>query len=162
MLKLIRNTSRLKEEQESYRLAFEELKEETGLIALHLEKTAPLFATLVDKLNIEHRIDLGQFEFMLQKRAEMVFPTLAAFRERGDHAAAKRAVERLERLIQQRQSKGIADRDPNVSKNFGFVGDVPIQIDVGRFSRGESQGGFKGGGLREWIHKYYPELEAMP
>ncbi len=159
VLKLVRKTKRLAEERVSYCLAFEELKAETGLIALHLEKTAPIEATLIDKLNIAHKVDLGGLEFMVQKRATLVFPTLTALMEKGDVAGAKLAVKKLVQLLEARRAKGIADRDPNVSKNFGFVGSEPIQIDVGRFSKGTIGPHFKEGELAEWIAKNYPELK---
>lgn len=160
VLKLMRKADRNKHERASYQLAFNELRAETGLIAVHLEKTAPIPATLVDKLHIAHKVNLGDLGFLVQKRATLVFPTLTALKRQGDIAGARLAVKRLRQLLENRRAKGIWDRDSNVSKNFGFVEGEPIQIDVGRFSKLEGESGFKGEELTEWIRIHYPELEG--
>ncbi len=159
VLKLMRKAPRNEQERESYRLAFEELREETGLIALHMEKTAPIEAILVDKLHIAHRVNLGELGFLVQKRATLVFPMLTALMEQGNIAGAKQAVKHLRQLLENRKAKGISDCDSNVSKNFGFADGQPIQIDVGRFSKAAGEAGFKGEELTQWIRTHYPVLE---
>jgi len=62
----------------SCKMAYQNLREESGLLAIHLNKTheydTPLL--LIDKLGIQHEIDLNQTEFVLQKRAEPIFTRL--------------------------------------------------------------------------------------
>src|SRR5579872_2775416 len=52
--------SKLRATFSSYQLAYEKLKNETGLLALHLEKSQELFphVQIIDKLGIAHSIDL--------------------------------------------------------------------------------------------------------
>ena len=65
-------------------------------------------------------------------------------------------------LIQKRIDKGIEDKDPNLSKNFGFCQNHPIQIDAGRFSLSEAPSMQKfvasKEDLQHWINAHHPAL----
>ena len=51
----------------SYKIAYDLLREETGVIFLHLAPDRDFHhrVTLVDRLNIEHLMEMGDFEFLL-------------------------------------------------------------------------------------------------
>jgi hypothetical protein len=108
----------------SYKLAFQNLREQTGLVFVHLNKTQDLHQTLdlIDKLGIHHPIPLDNYEFLIQKRASLLYTALNQMIEENKLADAHRAKE------------GISDKDPDLITNFGVIGTKPIQIDVGRFS----------------------------
>ena len=59
----------------SYKIAYELLKEDTGLVYIHLNKTNLLHQkiTLFDKIRIKHTIDMDNMEFILQKKADLFF-----------------------------------------------------------------------------------------
>jgi hypothetical protein len=105
-----------------YQLAFNRLREETGLLYLHLAPTSsPLPAVLVDRLHIEHRLDLSSIYFVLQKRAEPI----TNFSES--------TLSQIYELLQKRSSVHIADHDPRLQSNLGWIDNHLVFIDPGRF-----------------------------
>jgi hypothetical protein len=70
-------------------------------------------------------------------------------------------------VIIRRCKKGVFDEDPKIHRNFGFLGEKPIFIDVGRFVRDDSR---KDPAVyntdiqmitkrfRHWLEEDYPEL----
>lgn len=129
--------TRLNNSFESLKVASEELKEETGLLYVHLGKSSNLnrSVTLVDKLGIVHTVALDSLDFFLQKRADLLIPTLSKLMQEGRVEEAKASISSLLELIVTRSKKGIADRDPTLTKNFGFIGTQAVVIDVGSFSK---------------------------
>ncbi len=119
----------------SYKVAFEELLDLTGLVYVHLHPTSDLHTQLQirDKLHILHTIDLDQFDFVIQKRAEMTHDYIAALMGKGEEEEARQACSSLLDLIRSRAKKGFRDRDPSISTNCGFIDGRAIKIDVGRF-----------------------------
>lgn len=149
----------------SYELAYTNLKEETGLIFLHLDTSSDLQKAilLVDKLNIKHKIASDRYAFALQKRADLVKTAVKGWMEKGEEKRAAGALASLVQLLSLRAKKGIYDADPNLSKNFGFVGERPIQIDCGGFSKTESRLPLhfvKGGELSYWLKDNYTALSS--
>ena len=122
---------------ESYKIAYQILPEESGLLYAHLNKTKDLKkqARIVDKLGIEHKVDLDGVEFVVQKRASLVFPHLDTLIEQGKIEKAKRSIDALFFLVTSRCQKGIYDEDPRIRHNMGFVEDKAILIDVGRLRK---------------------------
>lgn len=122
---------------ESCRLAFEEFKEETGLLFAHLDKSEELKIplTLVDKLGISHELQADEVEFLLQKKAEMAYSHIDRLMGLNDLEGAKRAIDQILLLSLQIAEKGIKDLDPNVETNLGFVEGRAIKIDVGPLVR---------------------------
>lgn len=139
------NLEKLKREKEerlistfaSCKIAYEELKAETGLLYLHLSKTTKQLpvVTLIDKLGLKHKVALDEVQFMVQRRADLLMPSLERSLENGDAEAARKQISALMSLIVERCKKGIADRDPTLCKNFGFLKEHAIVIDVGSFSK---------------------------
>lgn len=164
--KLQKKRNALEKDFQSYVIAYEDLKSETGLVFMHLNKTQifqhPL--TLVDKLGIEHQIDPNQYEFYLQKRADLIPQKI----ETCTLDEAKQAIAALFDLIEIKLEKGIRDTDENLKKNFGFVGTQAIQIDIGRFSKTPfskekalNSLSKKKEDLQYWINEHYPELSLF-
>lgn len=125
----------------SYKLAFDELKEESGLIYLHVTETDTLSkkVKIFDKLNISHEIDLDSSAFILQKKAEPLLSYLKKRIQNNEQTAAKVALEQAVNLLISRCKKGVFDEDPRLHKNLGFSNEGPLFIDVGRFKRDESR-----------------------
>ncbi len=119
----------------SYKIAYEELREETGLIYIHLNKGTQLNRSLqiIDKIGIEHKIDLDNIEFIVQKRAELIYPRINRWMAEGDLAAAKQSLHSILKLLVHRCKKGIFDEDPRIHNNLGLIDTKAIFIDVGRF-----------------------------
>ncbi|HSX11971.1 MAG TPA: hypothetical protein VLF61_00580 [Rhabdochlamydiaceae bacterium] len=153
----------------SYQIAFEELKEETGLLYFHPAPTTHLkqTVTLVDKLGIEHPLDLDSTAFLVQKKATLFYPYLHSLMEKNGLLEAKEALHAFIAFLKARAEKGIGDNDALVRTNFGFIEGRPMQIDVGPFYRNSAlketevrqkeliQSTLN---LKHWLEAHYPPL----
>ncbi|MBS0651474.1 MAG: hypothetical protein JSR93_09970 [Verrucomicrobia bacterium] len=172
MEKILKKLDELHKDFASYKIAYDELKEETGIVYLHLNKTDYLKQTLTfyDKIGIKHEVALDQMEFLVQRRAELVYPALARMVESEGLENAKDALSQLVSLLCLRCQKGIHDKDPDLNTNFGFIGHTPLQIDVGRFriENGNLQERMVDrdeiiritDNLNQWLRSRYPELSG--
>lgn len=160
---------KLQKDFKSYKIAYESLKEETGLLYLHLNKSEDLHLKIpvYDKIGVEHWIELDQMEFILQKKAEMVYPTLTNWIEKNDISKAKSALTELVQVLKNRFTKEIFDKDPDLNTNFGILNGHPIQIDVGRFSKDNFYSNKEvykleitriTDNLKQWLEESCPEL----
>jgi hypothetical protein len=121
--KMIEKRSELRKDFSSYKIASETMKEETGLIYLHLNKTSHLNRrlTIYDKIGIAHELDMDKMEFLVQKRATLVYPAIDCLMKNQSLKAAKEAISALVSLLLTRYEKGIFDKDPDLNTNFGFL-----------------------------------------
>lgn len=133
--KIIAKRNELNKDFQSYKIAFEEMKEETGLLYLHLNKSSHLkkHLKIYDKIGIAYDLDMDKMEFLVQKKAKLVFPAINSLMKTEGQDAAKEAIGSLVQLLLSRCQKGIFDKDPDLNTNFGFLDRRPIQIDIGRF-----------------------------
>ena len=120
---------------QSWKLVFEHLKEEAGLVFVHLNKTSSLNheLTLYDKLGFKHVLDLDQMEFCIQRRAQMLDETLLTYKSQGELDKAKSLTHQLLNLIVSEYARGIADKDHALLQNTGVSQGHPVHIDVGQF-----------------------------
>ncbi len=156
----------------SYKIAYTELKEETGLVFLHLNKT-PFFSKpvqIIDKLGISHFLDLNHMEFLIQKRADLLYVAIEKKIKSGKTEQAAFILKELVHLLAKRCQKGIFDKDPDLNTNFGVVEEKPIQIDVGRFSRNTTYQKHEvykhevdriTQNLQQWLEEKQPELTQL-
>lgn len=131
---------RRQETFESFKVAFEEFKEQTALLFVHLHKTNYLHdkVTFVDKVGKEHQISLNNAPFVVQKRAQMIYSYTADLIKKGEKEKALDALTSILCLIKERCQKGYVDKDGGVSSNYGFVDGLPVEVDLGRVVRDES------------------------
>ena len=144
----------------SYELAYSRLKEETGLLFFHPQPCTDCPAvTLVDPLNIEHRVDLSKTAYVLQEKAIMAYP----YFDTCSAPQAERAIQSLVALMQKKMALGIADRDPLIRTNFGFVEGRAVQVDIGPFSLEKISRNQKEEitritlSLKHWLESHHPE-----
>ncbi|MES2121788.1 MAG: hypothetical protein V4492_03295 [Chlamydiota bacterium] len=114
-------------------LAWEALKEESGLIHVSLNPGDPLTTTLIDKLHIAHPISLQNIPFVLQHYAKSPFKKLRAHIARKETAEAKKIVKSIVDALSERYQKGIIDLDPALRRNVGLLDGKTIFIDIGAF-----------------------------
>lgn len=149
----------------SIKLAYDELKEETGLIYLHLNTTDDLHRNiaLYDANEIRHEIDADASRFYIQKTAALFDPHFKTLQKEGRHTEAKASIDSLLQLIINRCQKGIADRDV-YAKNLGFIGTRAIEIDTGSFHKEpcvwQQELFFSTLELKKWCSKNYPEMAS--
>ncbi len=166
---MIKMNAKLNRDFISHHIAFTELKEETGLVFLHLNKSHDLNQeiTLFDKTGFRHRLNLDQMEFLVQKSAKLFYPSIEhCVQERGIDAA-KKMISSLITLLRARCMKGVVDKDPNIETNFGVIGHQPVQIDTGRFKKNDSEKNPEvyqpeliriTDHFKQWLQSNYPEL----
>lgn len=122
---------------ESCELAFRELKNETHLLTVHLNKTNELKIQVkcFDKMNRAFLVDMDEVEFILQRKATSLYPYLSELIESNKKQEAKEALANLVHLLNQRMEKGIFDGDAALIKNAGFYDGQAMFIDIGQFKK---------------------------
>ncbi len=150
-------------------IAATELKEETGTIYSHLNPTSDLQypITILDNLSIAHELDADQLQFILQKRAILVEERIDQLMQEGKVEEAVASLCAIVELTISRCQKGIADDDPVISRNFGFVDGRAVEIDLGSYSRDPFMARspamnrelyFECQQLQGWLENRYPAL----
>jgi hypothetical protein len=154
-----------KRDFQAYALAFDQFREESGLLALHLQPTQTKYPTifLFDKLNIRHSLDLNTTPFILQKKATPVYTQFTRWLQSHQIDEVKAGVKQLIDLCAKRISKNIHDDDVHFYSNFGFVSETAIQVDPGHFTTHNSlvkEQELKDLSLelKKWFEKHYPPL----
>jgi len=151
----------------SWRVAFDHAQEETGLIYVHLNKTAHLQKNLVifDKMGSKHILDIDRFEFLIQKKATMLTDYIE---EQNGKVFA--FLDTLVSMIKSEYERGVADNDPAIMQNTGVIAGKPVHLDVGQFDVSEKykdpelyrdeifQKFYK---FRRWLTKKYPETAVF-
>lgn len=117
-----------------HKMAYEHLKTETGIEYVHLSPSELIHQNLkvIDNKGNSHIVSLTRTPFVLQKKAELVMDRLTRLRQQKKTKEAHAQIEALRQLFIRRTKMGITDRIQTLHNNYGFVGDQPIQIDVGR------------------------------
>ncbi len=116
-----------------YKGGYLDLRNETGMVWVHLSKTTGFNQTItvVDQDGKEYQIDADSTEFVIQEKAELFFTHLNRLYDEGKRAKVQQAIDDFFALIQYRADLGYMDRDKIVDYNYGFVGDRPVQVDLG-------------------------------
>lgn len=125
----------------SFRLAFDELRDETALVYLHLHRTEHLQNSLVikDRLGRVYQLNPNRTAFILQEKKPIM---MASFQERlqvGDRKGAEEILDAFLDVVSTRSQKGIYNKDPSFLRNFGWEKGKGIQIDIGSFYRKSDQ-----------------------
>lgn len=117
-------------------LAYRQLKEECELVYLHLNKTSCLTqnVTLYDRLKRPIVIPIDHYAFLIQRRGEQIYPYFGRLLKEGKVEEIKKALLSLAVLMDKRKEKGIADNNPEIQKNTGFIHGKAFFLDVAQFS----------------------------
>lgn len=151
----------------SYKLAFDALRSETGLLWVHLNKSSDWKQqlTIRDKMGITHQLDLDDTAFVVQRYADLFYPKLETCIQKNNLKEAEKILDGVVELLLKRIHARIYDKDPNLTKNFGVLDGAVVEIDVGRFDRDkELDGTPKEEILRithhlfEWLWDAQPDL----
>lgn len=123
----------------SFLIAKEELKEETGIIYLHLNKTGHLKkrVKIFDTIGRGYEIVLDHTSFILQKKSPLIWPIFLENLKKREKEKAKEILKAFLDVIITRAKKGIFNKDPSFLKNFGYDKGKAIQIDIGSFYKRE-------------------------
>lgn len=119
----------------SWKIAFENLSRETGVVYLHLNKSNDLHKRMIirDKMGMAHELDLDQMEFLVQHKAEMLCPAIEAMINQNELVQAELLIDRLLHMLLSEYARGYADNDHALMQNTGVWNGYPVHIDVGQF-----------------------------
>ncbi len=114
--------------------AYKELKNETGLIYVHINQSHDLNkkVTIIDENKRVHSVPLGSTCFCIQKYATLIYPCISELMQQGRITEAKNSISAVFDLIESLGKKGVTENDPLLYRNFGLIQNAAIQIDVGK------------------------------
>jgi len=115
-------------------LAFNELRDETALVYLHLNaSTAPdVELHIVDKSGTLYILDPQSVPFVLQKKAILASDFLHSLSD------PQHAYTALHTLFASRARKHFTDRIQTLHNNYGFINGQAVQLDFGRIKKDEA------------------------
>jgi hypothetical protein len=122
----------------SCRLSYEELKEETGLIFVHLNPVQQVEqpVQIFDRIGIALTVDVNYTAFAIQKTAVLATDRLQNAIDRKDSGEVEHLLDDLIEFTVNRSLKGIDDADKSgMPRNFGYIDGHIVQIDIGAFSK---------------------------
>lgn len=155
---------------QSYLLSMAELKEETGMIFLHLNQTKHLRKNLVifDKAGRRFNLNLDDYEFLVQKKGELIYDQIDHFMQEGQVDRAEALISSIIDSVIARSKGSIMDDDAKIHRNFGCIQEQCLFIDVGRFRKEPRICDPKEYNqhlyeitrkFSNWLHGKYPHLE---
>jgi hypothetical protein len=145
-------------------------RHETAMVMVHLNVTKGLFPTIqiLDSLQNTYNIELDNYQFLLQRKAVHVKPTIAALMKEGKTQQAEECIDKIFSLFLECAKKGIVDTDGALVRknNLGFFEDRAIYIDGGKLASRKSactKIDFKKDikrlrPLHKWLSQEYPQL----
>lgn len=115
----------------AYKLSHLNLRNETGIFYLHLNKNTHLGTkvTLHYKNKIIKDVALDKMEFLLQKRVDVGFKKLEQLMAEGNIEEVFKLCRSVLELVKSRAEKGYSNRDIQFYKNYGFSEDRAYVID---------------------------------
>jgi hypothetical protein len=157
----------------SSKMCFEELRDESGIVYVHLNRTHDKIhgMKLVDKFGQSHRIRGDDACFIVQKKAKYLIPTFVSLMDQGNVALAKQRIDQVIDLLVSLARKGFADGDDALirNNNIGFTKDRAVYIDTGHIFRAQNldvlermryEFQVRLDPLEHWLNVMYPDLGA--
>lgn len=154
----------------SWKIAYEDLPSETGVVYFHLPEQSPFDKKIqiVDKAGFRHEVDSKDVAFLLQRKASMLCPLISRYMAAGEVDKAKELLNQLIANLVSEYRSGFGDNDHALMQNTGVLDGSPIHIDVGQLTQEErfklpevyrEELFSKTYKFRIWLSKRYPELE---
>lgn len=144
------------------KISYEKLKEETGLIYVHLNETenALPILSLRDAVGRRMKLPLDRYRFALQKKASPFADTLEDAKCCPDAMRAR--INQVIELLCKRAAAGVRNTDPNMMRNFGFLQTCAVEFDFGSYQEDSNfniQQEIKRytDQLRKWLSSHCPE-----
>ncbi len=150
-------------------LLYTQAKERSGILYVHLNKTQGKHkpVTLIDNIGIHHTIDLDKTEFVVQKRADLLFPHLQYLSKQKKMDEAKQCIDDFLNCLLTLCKQGLRDYDHSLRNNFGFIDEKAVTLDLSSFDYDETVKNpsnykkeiiNKTQRLSRFLRKYHPEL----
>lgn len=152
-------------------LLYEKAKERTGLLYVHLNKTEGKHkpVTLIDNIGIRHTIDLDKTEFVIQKKATLLFDHIDRLAKKKKVNEAKQSLDDMLDCLLTLYKQGLRDLDQSLRNNFGYTEEGAVTLDLSSFAFDESlkkPGEYrkelilKTQRLSRFLRKNYPDLQT--
>jgi len=124
---------RRKRNADSYQLANDILREETGLIYFHLKQTLDLKRTITVKgpLGRKYHLVADNMQFLIQKKMVPLLSEIDKLKE--DQEYLKTTIDSLFDWVSNRANKGVRNKNRRCMKNLGFMDGKIVEYDVGEF-----------------------------
>src|SRR5262249_40401492 len=99
--KLEERKKRLRYLFRSFKVAYEHIPEETALLYVHLNKTVKRHpqVTIVDRCQNQYQVALDDVEFVVQRRAFLIKPTLTQLMQEGKLDQAEARIAQIFQLL---------------------------------------------------------------
>jgi hypothetical protein len=124
--------NKLKKLIQNYAMYFDKLQEHSSVIAIQSGQfsTEPLIVELIDPEFKAEKIDLNQYAFVIQKKADLFLDKIQSQTTLEDKKAY---VQLMKEFLKKRAENGFTDvkRTMSMEKNYGFIGELPVQFDIG-------------------------------
>jgi hypothetical protein len=123
----------------SWKIAYEELPEQTGVVFVHINKTHDLnhIISIRDKMGFVHHLQADEMEFLIQRSAKMLCSTLKGLIKNEGLTEAKQLIDQLIEMLLVEYRHGYADNDHALMQNTGVIDSKPIHIDVGQLIKND-------------------------
>jgi hypothetical protein len=119
----------------SFKDAYEHLREESGMIYLHLNKTRDLKkkVSLVGYDGQKFSVDLDSKGFLVQLKTERICDYLLKLKDKDAEEDVHQAVHSVLEIIARRCQRGFGDQNIGIRNNFGFANGRAIFVDCSHF-----------------------------
>jgi hypothetical protein len=119
---------------------YKEVRQRTGLLYIHLNKTEGLHkpVTLIDNIGVRHTIELDKTEFVVQKRADLLLQYIHSLAKKKRTEEAKRCLDDMIDCLLTIYKSGTRDFDHSLRNNFGYTEDGAISLDLSSFGPDDS------------------------
>lgn len=124
----------------SYKDAYEALRDETGLLYIHFNKSREFKSkvTLIDNKGKKYLLDLDAVEFVVQRKAKKIFDHFSNLFAEEKYDELRASVRSFLQLIVVRCERGFVDQNLSIRNNFGFVDNMAVQFDCTTLTRDSS------------------------
>ena len=146
----------------SYKIAYDYLQKETGILFVHLTKTKdfPENIKIYDPLGREYLLDINEYGFLLQKKTELFHDVIKRLVKEKKKEALTILLSHYLDTIFSRHFKGVNNKDPSWLRNFGSIGYKEVyEIDVGRYTFAPSSQDREV--LSLYLHRYIKTLLSL-
>lgn len=153
----------------SWKLAFEDLKDETGVIYIHINRTREFKKSikLYNKAGFPYILPLDDYVFMVQRKADLIEDVFARSAHSHQIEEGKKLIDDMLALYISEYQRGLAEKDRYIVRNTGVYDGKPMHIDTGRLSKDEAlkdvklqhpQLVWKTSVMLEWLREEYPQF----
>ncbi len=147
----------------SMKIAYEDLREDTGVVAIHFGRSVDLGKSLrlIDALGAPLHLPAHTTTFVLQMKQPILMQAFLEALHDGDISLGQKILDAFIDLVVERGSKGIWNKDESFLRNYGFDGNKAYQIDIGSFYRkadGPASIRDTMHPVRTWLSKIDPDM----